>query len=222
MATRFCGLHIDTREDVFIPRPETELLVKRCLELMRGIDSPRVLDIGTGTGNIAVGLTNADETCKIVALDKSKEALRVARENAARLGLSERVAFIESDLFDNVAACHCERSARRVRSEAILFDIIVSNPPYIPTWEIETLAGHVKSEPRLALDGGEDGLDLYRKILEGAPGFLKKGGYLIMEMGYGQSYKIVKMLEDAGGFADIRTIKDSSNIERVIEARWIN
>ncbi|MEE8359900.1 MAG: peptide chain release factor N(5)-glutamine methyltransferase [Candidatus Omnitrophota bacterium] len=209
MTTPFCGLTFETNENVLIPRPETEILVNRCLELMRGVKNPKILDIGTGSGNIAVSLTNSDETCKIVALDMSEEALVIACENARQLGVSDRISFIESDLFTNI-----------FKEDG--FDIIVSNPPYIPTWEIATLAGHVKAEPRLALDGGDDGLAFYRRILEGVPGFLKVGGYLIMEMGYDQSQRIEKLLKASGGFVDIGTIKDSSNIERVIEARWIN
>jgi release factor glutamine methyltransferase len=196
-----------TTKETLIPRPETELLVARCLELTKDIKSPRILEIGTGSGNIAVSLTKMDETCTIVALDASREALDVAGLNAVRHGVENRIEFFKNDIFTDPFP------------EA--FDIIVSNPPYIPTWEIATLAGHVKEEPIGALDGGEDGLDFYKKIISDAPGLLKEHGSLVMEMGYGQSYKIKKLLE-AGGFTDIKIYKDTLNIDRVIKALWIN
>ncbi|MDB4349718.1 peptide chain release factor N(5)-glutamine methyltransferase [Omnitrophica bacterium] len=219
--TKFLGLDFDTTKDTFIPRPETELLVKVCLDTVRHCaGSAYILDIGTGTGNIAVSLTKMDKTCKIVALDESEGALAVARENARRFGVSDRIEFIQSNLYSNLHGCHCEE--RRRRDEAISFDIIVSNPPYIPAWEIATLAGHVKKEPRIALDGGDNGLDFYKMIIDGAPQVLKKRGYLIMEMGYNQSHYIKKILRESGSFADVETFKDFSNIERVIKAQWIN
>jgi len=206
--TKFLGLDFKTTKDTFIPRPETGLLVKASLDIMPR-DKARILDIGTGTGNIAISLTKADRVCKIVALDKSEEALAIAKENAKHLGVSDRIKFIKSDLFSDLAIEP--------------FDIIVSNPPYIPDWEIPTLADYVKDEPRLALDGGEDGLGFYKKIIEAAPKFLKEGGFLIMEMGYSQSYHVKRLLRESGNFTDIEILKDYSNIDRVIRARrWIS
>jgi release factor glutamine methyltransferase len=224
---QFLGLDVETTKETFIPSPETELLVRACLEAIKRIESPYILDIGTGTGNIAVSLTKADGNCKIVALDESEGALAVAGKNAERFGVSERIEFIQSDLYAALALEPLDSRLytsmfKRFRFKRFInrFDIIVSNPPYIPTWEIFTLADHVKDEPWTALDGGDDGLDFYKRIIDGAGKFLKKGGRLIMEMGYNQSFDIKKLLEESGSFVDIRTIKDSSKIDRVVEAQY--
>lgn len=232
--TRFLGLDFKA-DNTFIPRPETELLVEVCLRhcekiakapfsLLRGMRGAKIggsayggkrrsnlhiLDIGTGSGNIAISLTKQNRLCKIVALDTSDEALAAAGKNAERHGVSGRIEFVKSDLFGNINFYH--------------FDIIIANPPYIPSWEIETLADHVKSEPRAALDGGKDGLDFYKSIIEEAPRFLRERGLVIMEIGYNQAYHVEKMLFDSGNFGNIEVFKDSSNIDRVIKAsRWTN
>ncbi|MBL7069320.1 MAG: peptide chain release factor N(5)-glutamine methyltransferase [Candidatus Omnitrophica bacterium] len=206
--TDFLGLDLHTTKETFIPRPETELLVEVCLGVMQELqaDSPlHILDIGTGTGNIAIPLTKIRRDCKIVALDKSEEALAVAGKNAEKFGVLDKIEFVTSDIFSSLA---------RARK----FDIIVSNPPYVSTWEIATLSDCVKDEPRMALDGGEDGLDFYRRIIADAPGFLKGPGCLIMEIGYNQSFYVKRLLEEAR-FKDIEIFKDSSGIDRVIKAK---
>ena len=142
-----------------------------------------------------------------MALDASDEALSVAGENAEAHGVSGRIEFVKSDLYSGI--------------EGRKFDIIVSNPPYIPTWEIETLSEAVKSEPRAALDGGDDGLAYYNKIISLAPGFLKDGGYIILETGYNQSLKVKDIL-GSNGFNAVEVSKDPWGVARVIEARWIN
>jgi len=208
----FLGLELHTTKDTFIPRPETELLVEVCLDIIKADLFPlgrwekfKILDIGTGSGNIAVSLTNKRRDCKIVALDKSKEALALAKKNAHKFGVRDRIDFVTGDVFTGLEG-GCK------------FDIIVSNPPYVPVWEIPTLADSVKREPWMALDGGEDGLNFYKEIIGGAPGFLKKPGYLIMEMGYNQSFYIKRLLEKAG-FSDIEIFEDFSGIDRVIKAK---
>lgn len=207
---QFAGLELKTTKDTLIPRPETELLVKACLDTMQGRPA-HILEIGTGSGNIAVSLTSKNRDCKITTLDISGKALEIAQENAVRHGVQHRIEFIKSDLFSNL-----EKSCPNN------YDIIISNPPYIASWEIETLATHVKEEPRIALDGGQDGLDFYKKIIRECAPYIKNNGHLIMEIGYGQSHKIKKILEQAGNFADIEIIKDISGIDRVVKARWIN
>jgi len=116
---------------------------------------------------------------------------------------------------------HCEDAERSEADEAILFDIIVSNPPYVPRWEIATLADHVRQEPAMALDGGEDGLDVIRAVITGAKGHLKPGGYLLMEIGYDQSRRVSEILEREG-FKEAGFIRDGSRIDRIARARWIN
>lgn len=205
---KFLDLEFRTTKKTFAPRPETGLLVKVCLDVMKNTTGHRqfyILDVGTGTGNIAVSLTKNHTSCKMIALDESAEALKVARANAKRLGVFDRIEFVHSDLFKNVEG---------------RFDIIVSNPPYIPTWEIITLADHVRQEPIRALDGGEDGGAFYRRLINESPRFLKDGGYLAMELGYNQAYKIKNLLQDSGSFRDIRIFKDFANIDRVIRAQW--
>jgi len=225
--TKFMGLEYTTSKGAFIPRPETELLVEACLELVRHFAESRILDIGTGTGIIPISLTKSAKDCTIVALDKSSAALEIAQDNARAHGVFDRIEFLESDLYDALKGPLEPFSGRlsvKQNGSSLSynhFDIIISNPPYIPTWEIATLAEHVKNEPMMALDGGEDGLVFYRKLIAGAPAFLKKGGYLIMEMGYGQSFHLKKMLKEAG-FLDIEVKKDLSNIDRIIKARWTN
>ncbi|NQT07048.1 MAG: peptide chain release factor N(5)-glutamine methyltransferase [Candidatus Omnitrophica bacterium] len=205
--TQFLGIELKTTKDTFIPRPETELLVNRCLDVI-GPDA-RILDIGTGSGNISIALTAARQDCRIVALEKSQETLSVARENAASLGVSERIDFKESDLL------------HILEHNNIYFDIIISNPPYIPSWEMMTLTDDVRREPGMALDGGEDGLSFYKRIISTAPKHLKSSGYLLMELGYNQAFSVKRLLEEAG-YTGIELFKDFQGIERVIRARWIS
>jgi len=208
--TKFAGLDLKQPKETFTPRLETELLVEICLKTMEG-PSPYILDIGTGIGNIPIALTLKNHVCKIVALDKSEAALIAAHENASYHGVEDRIEFIKSDLFgvlnENVSSP---------------FDIIVSNPPYIATWELATLSQSVREEPRMALDGGEDGLYFYKEIIKEAPRFLKEGGSLIVEIGYNQSYPVKRLLEESSAFKGIELFKDLFGIDRVIRARWIN
>ena len=217
--TEFCGLDFIVNEDVLIPRPETELLVEEAAGLVNGLAGQRasalsVLDLCTGSGAIAVALiyrlrstlTKHPIDCKIVASDISGHALEVARLNAGRHGVSGRIKFIESDLFGNI----CGK-----------FDVVISNPPYIADFEFETLPKEVLKEPRIALHGGDDGLDFYRRIIHDAPGYLKPGGCIILEIGFGQFGEIKKIIE-AGAFKVVEVKKDFNGIDRVIIARWIN
>lgn len=206
--TEFCGLEFIVNEDVFIPRPETEVLVQTALDLSYELRvmsyELRILDLCTGSGNIAIALTKNIRNCKIVASDISEEALAVAKKNAAFNGVLKRIEFINSDLFSKLEG---------------KFDIVVSNPPYVARYEFETLDKEVLTEPRIAIDGGPDGLDFYGRIAQDAPRFLKNGGYLIMEIGFGQAHPIKEIIEKTGALDIVETKIDQNGIDRVMVAR---
>ena len=184
---KFFGLDFMVNEHVLIPRPETEVLVQVVLDTINDkrltINAPRVLDLCTGSGCIAIALTKNAADCKIVASDISGDAIETAKENARLNGVFEKIIFTKSDLF-------CDIKGR--------FDLIVSNPPYIARCEFETLQKEVLKEPLLALDGGRDGLDFYRRIFLEAPRYLKNGGYCVVEIGFGQLQGIKNIIEQAG------------------------
>ncbi len=208
----FSGLALVVDERVFIPRPETELLAQEVINICHNVTKSqghkiKILDLCTGSGNIAIALTKEMPDCKIVASDISGEALQVARLNAVSNGVCDRIEFVESDLFSKFK---CK------------FDIIVSNPPYIARREFRHLQKEVLMEPRMALDGGDDGLDFYRRIAEEAPAHLKGDGHLVMEIGYGQAAAIKEIIEKAGYLKVAKVLKDYNGIDRIITARWIN
>ena len=209
--TEFMGLELKLNQDVFIPRPETELLVETTIKYVTRHPSPvtslRILDIGTGSGCIAVSLAKLLPGAKLTATDISQEALEVARYNAVLNKVAEKIRFIESNLF-------ARYTVRRTR-----YDMILSNPPYISTSEIEKLQIEVQYEPRIALDGGADGLGFYRRIIKDAHHYLKHGGYLIMEIGYNQRAGIEDIFQKEKNFRVIEAIKDYNNIDRVIVAQ---
>jgi len=203
-------LQVDPR--VLIPRADTEFLVEQALSILSEISSekpPTVLEIGTGSGAIAIALAREVRNVFLVATDISREALRLARQNAKENGVLERIAFIHGDLFSPF--CPFE--------EKEPFDLILSNPPYIVRSEIGNLAREVKDfEPMIALDGGEDGFDFLRKIISRSPEYLRKGGCLLIEVGQGQAREVSEMLEKTGRFSPIERIQDLSGIERVVKA----
>lgn len=191
-------LGVDPR--VLIPRPETELLVA-----VTKVDRPcGILDIATGSGAVALALADELPNATITAADISGDALDVARANASELGAEKRVTFIESDLLDSVDG---------------VFDAIASNLPYVVATDIDGLMPEVsKFEPRLALDGGEDGLDLVRRLATDAPTHLKPGGMLSLEIGDGQAIETEHILR-AAGFVETERHEDLSQIERVVSGR---
>lgn len=201
----FWGLDLRVTPSVLIPRPETEHTVEAALELLRSIQSPRVIDVGTGSGCIALALALELPQAEIEAVDISAEALEVARGNAERLGLAARVRFARSDLLDT------HLSAGRA------FDMVVSNPPYVGENEADKLQIEVREhEPHCALFGGREGLDIYRRLIPQASEVLKPGGWLVMEIGYSQEHGIRELL---GNWKELKTIPDLQGIPRVLIAR---
>lgn len=188
---------------VLIPRPETELLVELALAHFDDRRSVRVLDLGTGSGALAVSLALELPDADVVAVDRSREALWVAMANAARLGAS--ISFVQSDWFD---ALGDER-----------FDLIVANPPYVAAADPHLQQGDVRFEPRSALASGPEGLDDLLAIIRAAPARLDAGGWLFLEHGFDQAAAVRGLLTDAG-FASIASWKDLAGIERVSGGRW--
>ncbi len=204
--TQFFGLKIFTPPGVFIPRPETETLVEETLRLVKeeGIQRSLILDLCTGTGCIALCLAQHLPDTVVYGVDISEEAIRTALANAS-INRVMNVKFYRGDLFEPV------RDKR--------FDLIVSNPPYVKSTEIEELPPEVRLyEPLESLYAGSDGLEFYRRILQNAGDFLKQKGYLVLELGIGQSYTVSEMAKTKG-FSTIRIIKDLSGIDRVIILR---
>jgi release factor glutamine methyltransferase len=204
----FFQLDFDVNPSVLIPRPETEFLVMEALRLLKGRENPRVLDIGTGTGCVALSVAKQLPTADVTAIDVSPEALAVAKANAERLGLAERVLFLEGDLFAPVAG--------------ETFDLIASNPPYVGTEEFPGLAREVRDfEPRLALDGGPDGLAVYRRLISAAPAHLEPGGSLLLEIGSTQEQAVRELISRQECFENLATHFDGQKLPRVIEARKV-
>ncbi len=192
----FMGLPFGVTPDVLIPRQDTEILVEECLKYMA--PGQRVLDLCTGSGCILLSILKLAPGTEGVGTDLSQRALAVARRNGEKLGI--HAGWLLSDLFEEVGGS---------------FDRIVSNPPYIPTQVIETLEPEVReSEPRMALDGGADGLAFYRKITGESPRRLKSGGMLFLEIGYDQADAVSALMETH--FTDVRVIKDLAGLDRVI------
>lgn len=203
----FMSLDFVVNENVLIPRPETEVLVETVCRL--GEKGSRVLELGTGSGAIAVSLAKYNPDWRILATDLSVQALLVARENARYHKVMDRISFLQGDLL-NAFSWHSR------------FDWIVSNPPYIPARELARLpAGIRKYEPMLALDGGADGLDVIRRIIAEAYIILKPGGRLAIEMGYGQSEYVQNMAGETGRYSDRSIIKDHFGIPRIFCCRRI-
>lgn len=196
----FMGLHFRVTPDVLIPRQDTETLVE---EVMRNLhDGMRILDLCTGSGCILLSLLRYSNDCEGTGTDISEAALTVARGNAAALGIE--AAFVRSDLFEQVDG---------------KYDVIVSNPPYIPTKVISTLMEEVRDhDPRMALDGGEDGLLFYRKIARQAGRYLHSGGALYLEIGSGQAQAVSDLLTEAG-FLDVTVFQDLAGHDRVLQGR---
>lgn len=210
----FRSLTLKVTRDVLIPRPETELIVEEAIKILTRspIERPVIIDLCTGGGCIAISAVKEFPSCRVYALDLSENALEVARENAGRYGLADKITFLKGDLFEPVKELGLEGKV----------SMILSNPPYVPDGELDKLQPEIRYyEPIVALDGGEDGLDFYRRIIAESPLYLYGGGFLILEMGYKQAKGIYSLLNDSGFYNDIEIKKDLAGIERVIKARRI-
>ena len=201
----FYGYEIAVSKEVLTPRPETEQLVEVALKAMQDLDKPKVLDLCTGSGCIAIAVAGENKEAQVIALDLSDQALALAEKNGAENRVGERIVWCKSDLFEALT----EKE----------FDIILSNPPYIPTKEIEELEEEVKHyDPLSALDGGEDGLYFYRKIAENGAEYLKLGGRLFLEIGDGQGDEVADILQQQG-WENIRVLPDYSGRQRMVLAQ---
>ncbi len=202
----FYSLSLQVTPAVLIPRPDTEVLVAEFLSQFKAHEAPRAVDIGTGSGAIALACVNQHKTARLIATDRSPEALAVARGNAEALGLADRVEFREGDLFAPLAG------------EAA-FDAILSNPPYIPTGDLAGLEPGVRDhEPHAALDGGPDGLDVVARLIAGASERLVPGGQLILEIGSAQEAPVRDLVAAQPGLELAPTVRDAANHPRVIRA----
>ena len=196
----FMGLRFQVNEYVLIPRQDTEILVEEAMRYLH--DGMRILDLCTGSGCILLSLLHYSNDCEGVGVDISQEALQVAAQNAELLGI--KADFLKSDLYEKVTG---------------KFDLLVSNPPYIERKVIPTLMEEVREyDPYIALDGGEDGLDFYRRIIGGAQDYLKRGGQILMEIGSGQAKAVSELLREAG-FKEIDVCRDFAGLDRVVSGR---
>jgi release factor glutamine methyltransferase len=201
----FFSLEFEVTRAVMIPRPETETLVETALEFLGQRAEAHVLDIGTGSGAVAVAIAVNAPQVAVTATDISAQALEVARRNAARHGLKRRIALLEADLLPQGAQA--------------VFDLIVSNPPYVESQAIESLAPEVRLyEPRIALEGGSDGLKSSRAIARVARSHLAPGGAVMVEVGAGQARRVRELFLSAG-FANVTSVRDLGGTERVVCAR---
>ncbi|MBN9118746.1 MAG: peptide chain release factor N(5)-glutamine methyltransferase, partial [Planctomycetes bacterium] len=202
----FYLLSFEVEPAVLIPRPDTETLVLEALKRLKPLTAPAVLDVGTGSGCIAVSLAHQKKDARVTATDISPDALAVAKRNAAKNGVAERITFLQGDLFQPLPP-------------GSTFDLIASNPPYIAQSEFASLASDVRDhEPRIALDGGPDGLAFYRRIAAGVGPFLKPGGSLLLEVGYTQADAVWALLAERLELEVGPTLKDDGGHARVVTA----
>lgn len=203
--SEFYGRRFDISKHVLSPRPETEGLVDIALARLAGVDSARILDLGTGSGAILITLLLENASASGIGIDMSSQALNVARGNAKLRGLKARATWQQSNWFEHVDG---------------MFDMIVSNPPYITDAAMEDLSAEVAGfDPDISLRGGTDGLSAYAAILAGAGDFLKPGGALVMEIGYDQGQSVPAMMR-AAGFSSTQLYLDMSGLDRVVTGIW--
>ena len=211
----FMGIEFYVDENVLIPQPDTEILVEEVIGIAKKYGKTKILDLCTGSGAIGISIAKNIDNCEIALSDISIYALEVATKNTKKIvgasiarpqnnGIGQKnckIKIIQSDLFENIEE---------------KFDIIVSNPPYIKSDVIKTLDKEVQNEPILALDGGEDGLDIYRKIIEQAYECLNENGYLCLEIGYDQKEEVIKLIEETNKYTNIYSKKDLAGNDRII------
>lgn len=197
----FMKLDFYVDENVLIPQPDTEILVEKAIEEAKKIENVEILDMCTGSGCIGISIAKNIENAKVTLVDISENVIEIAKKNALRNKVESQLTFIQSNMFEKV-----EKK----------FDIIVSNPPYIKTDVIPKLDKQVQNEPHIALDGGKDGLEFYKIIIEEAKKYLKENGKLILEIGYDQKEEVENLIKQSGQYKKIEVIKDLSQNDRVI------
>jgi release factor glutamine methyltransferase len=201
----FYGLPFRVTPHVLIPRPETEHLVETVIALCRGMERPRIVDVGTGSGAIAVGLAHELPQAQVTATDLSDAAIEIAQENAARNGLAGRIRLVQGDLLGPFAGQQ--------------FDVVASNPPYVSTADRATLAVEVREhEPAMALFAGADGMTMYRRLIPQAAAVLVTGGHIVLEIGYDQKQAIGNLLAESG-YQEVEFVPDLQGIARVAIGR---
>lgn len=204
----FMGLQLEVDSRVLIPRPETETLVEEALFLCKSYSHElHILDVGTGSGNIAISLAKYANNVRVTALDSSADALVVAYGNATRHGVLSKIHFVHADIFQPLPpeACH-------------QYDMIISNPPYVPVDEWESLQPEVRRfEPRHAITDNADGLSFYKQLLTLSNSYLKPAGFFLVEIGFGQESRVSLLLQSLG-FTDVRIVPDLQKIPRVVRA----
>ena len=200
----FFGLDLEVARGVLIPRPETEILVEDAISILSEMNEPAFFEVGVGSGCIAVSILHHVRNGRAVGVDISDEALAIAARNANRHGVADRLMLRKTDVYEGLAET---------------FDLIVSNPPYIPDADLARLQAEVgRFEPHAALFGGDDGLDVVRRIVDGAPEFLRNGGYLLIEIGFGQAVSVKDMF-DMEHWESVEFVPDMQNIPRIAKAR---
>jgi len=211
--TDFMGIPITVDGRVLIPRPETEILAELAIEKAKGLmcTAPlSILDLGTGSGNIAIAMARSIPNCSIIAVDISEEALEVAHHNADVNAVGHKIKFILRDIYSYL---------RQSLEENIKFDLIISNPPYIATSKLAQLPKDVQREPRIALDGGDDGLKFYEIIIQYGYQILKSDGFLMLEIGDEQSGRIKTMFKKYPQYQNVHLHKDYIGTNRIITSR---
>lgn len=201
----FMKLSFFVDKNVLIPRQDTEILVEEVINIAKKNNAKKILDLCTGSGAIAVSLAKYLPQAEITAIDISNEALKIAKKNAISNNVENQITFISSDMFTNL--------------NEEKFDIIVSNPPYIKTNVIKNLDIQVQNEPYIALDGGKDGLDFYKKIINESYQYLKYNGYLCLEIGFDQKIDVIELIENIESFTGTYSKKDLFDNDRIIVTR---
>lgn len=202
----FYRLEFEVTPDVLIPRPETEILVEKAIEILNALDAPRFCEIGVGSGCISTAILHEVQNAEAVAVDVSPAALAVAAKNAEKNGVAGRLTLVEGSVFDGVDGT---------------FDMIVSNPPYVPAGQLAKLQAEVRDfEPRVALAGGDDGLDIIERIVADAPRFLRPKGHLLLEVGFDQAERVAKLFDPAV-WRPPEALADLQQIPRIIVARLL-
>jgi release factor glutamine methyltransferase len=200
----FMSLPFKVSTDVLIPRWDTEVLAEEALKLLKDQENPKILDLGTGSGVIAISIAYYLPQAEVVATDISAEALKVAWENAQNLGVSERVRFLQGSLYTPL-----------IQAQVGKFDLIASNPPYLSAEEMAALPADVKREPAIALAGGKDGLQFYRAIALQAKKYLASGGHVLVEIGYQQAMSVIEIMQKQG-LTPLRILRDLEGRNRVV------